>query len=169
MRMTRREPIYLCLLLLLLSAGAHPVAADTIAIAVRERSDAEEAPLLAELVEQSAMDRLFLSGHIVFDLEINPDDEVFSFHAIDQAQVGGARTVLVIELELDLESGDLQMPGRIIVEYLDAETEERLGAATIDARTIPRHNELPPTLLAERLGDKAAEMALTTLGGESAW
>ncbi len=166
MRTTRP---YLLLLAVLQLGLAMPASAATIAIAVRERSEADEAPLLADLVEQAAMDRLFVSGHIVFDLDIDPDDEVFSFRAVDQAEFGGAATVLVIELLLDPDREDLQMPGRLIVEYIDVETEDALGSTTIRADQIPRYQDLPAGQLAERLGDEAARLALATLGGDSTW
>jgi hypothetical protein len=157
------------LLILTVVLIGFPAGADTIAIAVRERSDAEDAPVLAGFVEQAAMERLFQAGHIVFDLDIDPEDEVFAYRAIDGAETGGAASVIMIELELDLSRGDLQMPGSLIVEYVDALSEETLASFTVTADSIPRYRELTSDLLAEQMGDRAAALALETLGGDAGW
>lgn len=154
---------------ILMSTLAVLVHADTVAIAVRERSDAEDAPAIAAMVEQAAMDRFFQSGHIVFDLELDPDDEIFFYRAIAQAEIGGASTVVLINLELDAARSDTAAPGTLTVDYLDATSEEALGSFVILAADIERYREMGVNALAERMGDEAARAVIERSGGGDGW
>lgn len=147
-----------------------PATAETIAVSVRQRAEQEAAPLLADFVEQGAMEYLFSEGHIVFDLVVDPDDEVYNFRAIDDALLGGARFVVVIDVSFQGDTAREFAPEHVIVRVLDADAEEQLLEEWLLASDLERGGELDAQTIADRLGALAARRALDAIGGgDSAW
>lgn len=146
------------------------LSAETFAIAVRQQSELEAAPILSDLVEQGAMEYLFGSGHIVFDLDLDPADPVFAFRAIDAAENGGAAYVVLLELVFTNGGTRDTLPDRVEVIILSVQTEEELGNRTLHAEQLERYNEMTPDTVAVRLGAWAARIALESMeGGSSGW
>ena len=158
------------ILALLLTAGLAPAGATTVAIAIRHHSEQEQAPVLAETVEQGAMEFLFGAGHIVFDQTIDPEDELFHIRSILFAEAGGAEFSFVLELEFHTPSGRGLEPREVTVIVFDVENEQEAGRSTVRAGELDGYSELDALAIAERLGAEAARLALTHLpGGSSEW
>jgi len=145
-----------------------PLAGETIAVSVRQRSEHEQSAALAARTEQGAMDRFFSAGHIVFDLDIDPLDEVYTYRAIDQARDGGASFVVVVELSFDAVSARELAPDAVHVAVVDARTEEELAQTAFRSEDLESIAELTPQTIADRLGGLAAESALETIAGDTA-
>ncbi|MFW5742239.1 MAG: hypothetical protein ACOCW3_01605 [Spirochaetota bacterium] len=147
-----------------------PLAGETIAVAVRERSEHEQSAALAARTEQGAMDRFFSAGHIVFGLDIDPLDEVYTCRAIDRARDGGAGFVVVLELSSAGVSERELVPDAVGVAVVDARTEEELAQGAFRSEDLESIDELTPQTIADRLGVLAAERALETIAGDTdAW
>ncbi len=158
------------IILMLFFASLAPAYGDTIAVVVRNRSDAERAPVLAELVEQGAMDYLFASGNIVFDLDIDPADEVFDYRAIDEATLGGANYVVVLDLVFTTIGERELYPAEVELRVLDVDSEEERIRTTILADDLQGETDLTSDTMAGLLGARASEIALEELsGGNPAW
>lgn len=163
--MNRKRHLMSLLLAFVLLA---PATAETIAVSVRQRTDEEAGRLLADFVEQGAMDHLFGEGHIVFDLVIDPNDEVYNFRAIDDALLGGARFVVVIDVAFAGDTAREFAPEYVVVRVLDSDAEEQLLEERLPAGDLERAAELDPQTIAGRLGTLAARRALEALGGDGA-
>lgn len=147
-----------------------PLAGETIAVSVRQRTEHEQAPALAAQVEQGAMDYLFGAGHIVFDLDIDPNDEVYTYRAIDQALAGGAAFVVVLDLTFATAPEAELAPDAVEVAVLDVATEDELAHRSFRAADLESIAELTPQTIADRLGGLAAGGALEAIeGGNAAW
>jgi len=156
--------------LMLFFASLAPTFADTIAVAVRSDSDAEDAGVLAALVEQGAMDHLFLNGNIVFDLEIDPTDEMFAFRAIDEGALGGARAVVLLDLALDAFEGWDTYPVGVEVRVFEVDGENERVRAAISADELQAETDATPETMAVLLGRRASAIALEAIGGgDAAW
>lgn len=156
--------------LMLFFTSLAPAFADTIAVAVRHHSEAERAPALADLVEEGAMDYLFAHGNIVFDLEIDPTDEVFDYRAIDAAGLGGATYVVVLELRFTTLGERGLYPAGVEVRLLEIAGEDELVRATIVADDLQGETDLNPETMADLLGARASAIVLEeTAGGTAAW
>jgi len=156
--------------LLLVASSLAPLGAETIAVAVRNRSELDEAAVLAELVEQGVMDSLFAAGHIVFDLEIDPEDPAYDRRSTDAASIGGAAYVAVIELQFRTGGTHGTRPESAAVAVLDARTTERLSRATVSAGDLQTDSEMTADTLAGVLGERASLVVLeATRGDEPAW
>jgi hypothetical protein len=147
-----------------------PLSAETIAIAVRQRSERESAPGLAESVEQGAMELLFGSGHIVFDLDLDPEADLYLYRAISEALIGGASYLVLVDLEFRVSDERGLEPDRLRVTTVDAQTDERLGQESLSAGALEQYEELDAETIADRLGGQAAEVAIESItGGNSEW
>jgi len=156
--------------LLLVASSLAPLGAETIAVAVRNRSELDEAGVLAELVEQGVMDSLFAAGHIVFDVEIDAADPAYDRRASDAATIGGAAYVAVVDLEFRTGGARGTRPESAAVSVLDARTTERLRHATVVAGDLWSDSEMTADTLAGVLGERASLVVLEqTRGGEPAW
>jgi hypothetical protein len=165
MKIVRNLSLLVCVLLV-----APSLAAETMAVSVRHQSERESAPQLAELVEQGAMEHLFSSGNIVFDLDLDDADEAYRFRAIDQARTGGASSVIVLELTFRSAGAKGLIPERVTVTVLDVASEEELGERTLYAEQLEGFAEMTATVIADRLGGWAARIALeSTGGGDAQW
>lgn len=145
-----------------------PLAGETVAVTVRQRSDHEQGPALAAQVEQGAMDHFFGAGHIVFDLDIDPHDEVYTYRAIDQALAGGAAFLVVLDLSFVTATGRELAPAAVEVAVVDVTSEEELASATLRAANLQNIAELMPQTIAARLGELAAGRALEAIAGDTA-
>jgi len=156
--------------LMLFFASLAPAFADTIAVAVRHHSEAERAPALANLVEEGAMEYLFANGNIIFDLEIDPTDEVFDYRAIDAAERGGAAYVIVLELAFTTVGERGLYPAEIEVRLLEIDGESERVRATVFADDLQGETDLTSETMADRLGARASAIALEEIaGGTAAW
>lgn len=145
-----------------------PLAGETIAVAVRQRSEHEQGPVLAARVEQGAMDRFFAEGHIVFDLDLDPEDEAYTYRAIDEALAGGAAFVVVLEARFVSVTRRELVPDTVEVAVLDVVTEEELARRVFRSADLENTAELTPETIADRLGGLAAGDALEAIGGGTA-
>ena len=147
-----------------------PLAGETIAVSVRQRSEHEQGPLLAAQVEQGAMDHFFGAGHIVFDLDIDPNDEVYTYRAIDQALSGGAAYVVVLDMTFMTAAERELAPDTVDLAVLDVVSEDELARRAFSASDLERFAELTPQTIADRLGALAAGSALEAIaGGNAEW
>lgn len=147
-----------------------PLFGETIAVSVRQRSEHEQGPFLAAQVEQGAMDYLFAAGHIVFDLDIDPFEDVYTYRAIDQALAGGAAYVVVLDLSFVPVAERELAPEAVGIAVLDVTSEEELENDEIRAEQLENIDELQPQTIADRLGALAAGSAVEAIaGGNAAW
>ncbi|MFP4114015.1 MAG: hypothetical protein ACOC2Y_03330 [Spirochaetota bacterium] len=157
-------------LLLLGFVVLSPVAAETVSISVRQQAEQEEAPVLADFVEQGAMEHLFTTGHVVFDLEIDPADDLYLYRAIGDARTGGASYLVILELAFSATEERGLLPDRIDATMIDLADESVINEATLFADDLDRYAELDAETIAIRLGSLAAEMAAAGItGGEQGW
>ena len=156
--------------LVLFLAPLAPLAAETIAVSVRNRNEEEAAPLLAGRVEQGAMDYLFGAGHIVFNLDLDPSAEFYHALAIDQARIGGAAFLVVAEIEFTVAVGQGLVPDRVQVVVIDLEAEDEIDRFALRTEDLERSGELSADTIADRLGGRASELATESMkGGDPAW
>jgi hypothetical protein len=134
--------------------------ADTVAIAVRPTGVVAESVEAAEFVEYGAMDTYFFSGHIVFDLTVDPTDELYSYRAVAEARLGGADYVVVFDVEFIAEPGRGVVPteGRYEIIRLDGTRDESTDVVVVS--TLPGSEDLDAAGLAEALGRELAAQAI---------
>lgn len=151
-----------------------PARAETIAVAVSYREAEGPAHALGLLVEQGAMEYLFQAGYIVFNVEVDPEDDVYAYHAVDVARDGGASYLVILEVGWDQVSTRGLLPRTLLMRVIGVASEEEIGRRTLDAASFDRSGEMSPQAMAERIGGAAAEAALDGMrepagGGASTW
>ncbi|MFO7781169.1 MAG: hypothetical protein R6W94_06025 [Spirochaetia bacterium] len=158
------------LILILSMAIISPVTAETIAISVRQQSDEDEAPVLAARAEQGAMELLFGAGHIVFDLDIEPNDDDYLSRAVESARAGGAWYVVILELTFETIGERGFEPDAASVTVVEIDAPHQMDETVIHAGELERDDEMSAVTIADRLGAQAAAFALDSIGGgESEW
>lgn len=152
----------LALLLVGLAAGAPAV---TLSVGVRQITEHEQAALMVELVEQGVMETMFQSGHIVFDLSVDPAAEFYTYLAMDQSRRGGAGYTVLFDVSFAVSERKGLYPEEIAILLLDADEEEQLFAGTVSSRSVDGFSELDARALAEAIGEAAAGLVVDHLTG----
>ncbi len=165
-----RFPMGILLFAVLLSAAW----AETIAVAVSYRDAEDRAHALGLLVEQGAMEYLFQQGHIVFNVEVDREDDQYTYRAIDVAREGGAVYLFILDVEWDQVTTSGLIPHSLLTRVMGVIAEEEIGRHTLEAASFDRFGEMSAQKLAERIGGAAAEAALDDMrervgGGASTW
>lgn len=152
---------YLILALVLLLAAA--VTAETVAVGVRPVESVEFSDRLSELVEQGAMDYLFGSGHIVFDLSVDPSNQFYSYLSLDQSRRGGAAVTILMDVAFDTVVGKGVITESIELTVLDAVSEEILHEGFVSSAAVEDFDQLDAETIAERVGGIAARSAVDSM------
>ena len=152
---------YLILALILLLASA--LVAETVAVGVRPVESIEFSDRLAELVEQGAMDYLFGSGHIVFDLSVDPSNQFYSYLSLDQSRRGGAAVTILMDVTFGTVVGKGVIADSIQMTVLDAVSEEILHEGLIASTAVEDFDQLDAETIAERVGGIAARNAVDSM------
>lgn len=157
-----------CIALLAVVCGA--AHAETIAVVVVDRDPPSASERTLSFVEQGAMERMFDLGHIVFNLGYDPDDEAMFVRAIYDAFDGGASYLVFLAVARGSLERLTARPVSVTVTVIDVRTERTLLETLVLATEIPRNTDMGVDLLAERLGDLGATVALESiLDGATAW
>jgi hypothetical protein len=133
--------------------------AETVAIGVRPDQSVESAGVLTDLVEQGAMDYMFGSGHIVFDLSVDPTNQFYAYLALDQSRRGGARVTVLMDVSFDTVHGKGLLTDAVEFSVLDALSEDVIFEGIVSARDIEDFDDLDPIAIAERVGGLVAHRA----------
>lgn len=159
--------------ILLFAVMLCPVWAETIAVAVSYRDAEGPAHALGLLVEQGTMEYLFQQGHIVFNVEVDREDD-YVYRAIDVAREGGASYLVYLDVAWDQAATRGLIPRSLRMRVIGVISEEEIGRRTLDAASFDRFGEMSAQTMAERMGGAAAEAALDGMrervgGGASTW
>ena len=160
--------------IILFAVLLYPVSAETIAVAVAYHDAEDRALVLGELVEQGAMEYLFQQGHIVFNIDVDPENDHYAYRAIDEAREGGASYLFIIDVAWDVAPARGLLPRRLLVRAIAVTSEEEITRSTLDAASFDRFAEMNARAMAERIGAAGAEAALdgmrrSAAGGGSTW
>jgi len=158
----KRCPSIALIFLIAVSAG---LSAETMAIGVRQITPQEQAGQLIELIEQGAMEAMFQSGHIVFDLDIDPAAEFYSYIAMDQSVRGGAGYTVLLDVAFAVNGVKGLYPQRILLSVFDAENQLAVHTSELDARSVDDFPKIDSLALAEVIGGEAARVVSEALAG----
>ncbi|MFP4375915.1 MAG: hypothetical protein ACLFP4_02625 [Spirochaetales bacterium] len=151
------------LILAFLLSLASVLVAETVAVGVRPVENVEFSDRLSDLVEQGAMDYLFGSGHIVFDLSVDPSNQFYSYLALDQSRRGGAAVTILMDVNFDTVAGKGVIAESIELIVLDAISEEILHEGIVSSTVVEDYERLDAETLAERVGGIAARDAVDSI------
>ena len=162
--MVRRRHWTLIALFTIVAASA--AGAETLAVTVRLAAAPEDEPGITELVadvEEGAMDAMFATGHIVFDIDPVGTSDSSWLGAITTARRGGATSLIVIDVSYALVGERGLLPRDATVMIVDVVQESDRLLDRINALTLAGAESQTAEALSLSLGREAALLALAEI------